>query len=317
MAPRRVKAVASPCQENEFMRMSNRSLAIISLLLVLLAQWLVLAPAVADDEVVHDKGLLWRLQRGDGAASYLFGTIHSEDPEILRLSPVVQETFERSRVFVMEVVLDMNALAYMSVAMLFTDGSTLSALVDNDLFSKASQAMQERGVPQLVVDRMKPWAVATTLAVPKPETGQFMDAVLYERARAGEKTIEGLESAQEQVEVFAGMDMDTLVALLRDTVEQLPEMDDLFAELLGAYKERDLARLMEINRITLGAGDKELAAAFMRRVINDRNLRMTERMVPFLKQGDAFVAVGALHLPGSNGILHLLEKRGYTVTAIW
>jgi uncharacterized protein YbaP (TraB family) len=142
-----------------------------------------------------------------------------------------------------------------------------------------------------------------------------MDAVLYERARAGEKTIEGLESAQEQVEVFAGMDMDTQVALLRDTVEQLPEMDDLFAELLGAYKERDLARLMEINRITLGAGDKELAAAFMRRVINDRNLRMTERMVPFLKQGDAFVAVGALHLPGSNGILHLLEKRGDLVGA--
>jgi uncharacterized protein YbaP (TraB family) len=43
---------------------------------------------------------------------------------------------------------------------------------------------------------------------------------------------------------------------------------------------------------------------------------MAERMEPYLKQGGAFVAVGALHLPGEQGLLRLLGRRGYTLPAV-
>jgi uncharacterized protein YbaP (TraB family) len=43
---------------------------------------------------------------------------------------------------------------------------------------------------------------------------------------------------------------------------------------------------------------------------------MTEALLPVFARGSTFVAVGALHMPGEEGILSLLERRGYTVTRL-
>jgi uncharacterized protein YbaP (TraB family) len=106
------------------------------------------------------------------------------------------------------------------------------------------------------------------------------------------------------------------VALLRDAVEQFAGIDVMNAELLAAYKRQDLAAMMAINESVMTVGDQRLAKEFQRRLIVDRNHRMADRMEPYLKQGGAFVAVGALHLPGEQGLLRLLEQRGYSVSAV-
>ena len=63
--------------------------------------------------------------------------------------------------------------------------------------------------------------------------------------------------------------------------------------------------------------EQKSAEAFLRRLIDDRNVHMIERMLPRLKQGAAFIAIGALHLPGEKGILQLLTERGYTVSVVY
>ena len=55
----------------------------------------------------------------------------------------------------------------------------------------------------------------------------------------------------------------------------------------------------------------------MNRLIFQRNEKMVQRMKPLLEKIDAFIAVGAMHLPGEKGVLALLEKQGYEVTAIY
>jgi uncharacterized protein YbaP (TraB family) len=44
---------------------------------------------------------------------------------------------------------------------------------------------------------------------------------------------------------------------------------------------------------------------------------MLERMEKRLQEGNAFIAVGALHLPGDKGLLKLLQARGYRVSALY
>ena len=53
------------------------------------------------------------------------------------------------------------------------------------------------------------------------------------------------------------------------------------------------------------------------RLLDERNARMVERMAPRLTEGDAFIAVGALHLPGERGILNLLAERGYRIFRVY
>ena len=43
--------------------------------------------------------------------------------------------------------------------------------------------------------------------------------------------------------------------------------------------------------------------------------RWSSSAEPILAAGNAFIAVGALHLPGPDGLVELLRKAGYTVTA--
>jgi len=261
-------------------------------------------------------GLLWEIGRKDSPPSYLFGTMHSEDPGVISLAPAVERAFTESRQVILEVKMDADALVAGSAAMLMTDGRQLSGIIGKDLFEQTSAALQTRGIPEVVAEYMKPWAAATALSMPAPVTGQVLDMVLYQRAQQEGKPLHGLETIAEQLEVFEGLPLDDQVALLRDAVEQVAGIDAIQAELLAAYKRQDLAAMMAINEAAMATGDQRLAREFQRRLILDRNHRMAERMEPWLKQGGVFIAVGALHLPGEQGLLRLLEQRGYSLRAV-
>ena len=64
-------------------------------------------------------------------------------------------------------------------------------------------------------------------------------------------------------------------------------------------------------------GDRRVAQLFTSQVVVNRNRRMLERMQPRLREGNAFIAVGALHLPGKDGLLTLLRNKGYRVSPVY
>jgi hypothetical protein len=274
------------------------------------------SPALpAEDD--RQQGLLWEIGQPGVPASYLFGTIHSEDPAVLVLPAAVQQAFDAAHSLVLEVLLDMDAMLYSSQAMLLGEGRQLSEITGKALFEQTSRAIRTRGIPEVVLDRMKPWAAAVTLSMPAPETGEVLDMQLYQRALQAGKPVYGLESIREQLAVFDDMPESEQLVLLRDAVENFPEIDAMHRELLAAWKQRDLDTLLAINAAAMQAGDRELAAEFEDRLITRRNRLMAERLQPYLQEGDAFVAVGALHLPGETGLLNLLEQRGYTIRMIY
>ncbi len=285
---------------------------------ILLATVLYCVQAVyADNNASTQRGLLWEISKPGMVPGYLFGTIHSEDPEVLQLSGAVQQALDDASRVVLEVLMDRDTMIYTSTAMLMTDGRLLSAILGEDLFVSALAAMQARGIPEVVVERMKPWAVAITLAMPPAVTGQVLDLTLYQFAVENSKPVYGLETIREQLDVFEGMSLDDQVALVRDAVEQFPGIDALHADLLAAYKHRDLAALEALSETSMKTGDQRLARDFQQRLILDRNRRMAERMQEHLQAGGAFIAVGALHLPGDEGLVELLERRGYSVRAVY
>ena len=286
-----------------------------AVLLAVVLFFLLAAITQADTDRSH--GLLWEISKTGQEPSHLFGTIHSEDPEVVALPAPVRQVFDAADSVVLELLMDTEAMMYSSTAMLMLDGRSLSDVLGMPLYKQAAEAIASRGIPELVLNRMKPWAVAVTLSTPALETGQVLDLVLYQDALQQDKAVYGLETIREQLDLFDTMPESDQVILLRDAVDNLSELDAMNAELLAVYKQRDIEGLLALNEVSMQTGDQRLAKDFQKRVIDDRNHLMAERMQQYLQQGKAFVAVGALHLPGEEGLLNLLEQQGYTVRRVY
>lgn len=268
--------------------------------------------------VAGETGLLWRIEQpGGGKASYLFGTIHSEDPRVTTLPATVQESLAHAQQFVMEVEPDPTSMLAASQSMLLPEGQSLRSLLGQDLFRQVMRAMLAYGQPEEAVDRMKPWAAMVTLSMPKPRTGLVLDVLLYMTALQSGKQVAGLETAQEQLDIFDKLPQDEQITLLTEALQQLTQLDSMMAKMHEAYLARNLAELSRLSELYGNTGDTALTRKMNTALIDQRNLRMAQRMQPMLRQGNAFIAVGALHLPGPQGLLSLLRQRGYRVTAVY
>jgi uncharacterized protein YbaP (TraB family) len=272
--------------------------------------------AVSETATRYTKGLLWKIESPGAKENYLFGTIHSDDARVTTLPEAVAKSLDASGRFVMEAIVDGEALVRMAEVMFFNDAHTLEQVVGSKLYMESMKALTARGVPTLGVEKQKPWAVMMALSMPPPKTGEYLDLVLQARATQQNKPVSGLETVAEQLAVFDGLPLPDQVALLQDTVNTQADLEKEFEALHRAYLARDLGAIMSIGE-KHKPGDERLYDEVMDRLLAKRNLRMVERMAPILKQGGAFVAVGAAHLPGESGLLYRLEKAGYRVTPVY
>lgn len=272
---------------------------------------------MAQDAAPEQRGLLWLVESDGAEPSYLFGTIHTEEPEVLALVDEIADELKSSRIFVMELEPRPDTVEELSLKMHFSDGRNLRRVVGDTLYESAVEAMATYNVPQGLVIKMKPWAVVLTLSVPPPRTGLFLDMALYMMALRNEIPVFGLETVDEQLEFFDTLSEDLQIDLLEETLTTREELDKSFHELLAAYLDRDLAEMERLNDKYLAESKPEIAELFRARLLDTRNLRMLDRAMPALKDGRAFIAVGALHLPGKTGLIQGLRERGYRVTPIY
>jgi uncharacterized protein YbaP (TraB family) len=229
----------------------------------------------------------------------------------------VREAFDVARYLVLEVLMDDARQAEASRAMVFRDGRELAGVLQPDLYAQVVQAAAERGLPEPAVRLCKPWGLVMMLGAPPTVTGQVLDLVLYNRALEQGKPVFGLERVDEQLDVFEGLPEADQVSLLRSTLARRHELEGVHGQLLEAYLRRDLQSLNRLNRQQMEGLAPELVARIDQGMIVERNAHMLERLSPFLDSGHAFVALGALHLPGPQGVLEGLRRQGYVVTPVF
>jgi len=266
-------------------------------------------------DIRHSKGLLWEISKGDKETSYLFGTIHVSDTEITSLPDVVDKALHESDQFVMEALPDLEQMLLLSQMMFFSDGQRLSEFVDANIYNKTTEVLSSYQLGPDAVSVMKPWAAFLLMNYP-PDQGEPLDLVLLSLARQNGATVAGLESLKEQGEIFNQLSLDEQVKLLTDTVCHYDVVEEDFTIMKSLYLKRDLGGMYRhAQRYTMI--DKPVYKKLMQRLIVDRNNVMVERMQPMLEKGSSFIAIGAMHLIGEEGVLALLEKRGYSVSSIF
>jgi hypothetical protein len=271
------------------------------------------------EQTLTQKGLLWQIDKSGLTSSYLLGTIHSEDKRVLKLLSTIRPHLKKADSVSLELLLDIPTILKSGNAMFFKGEESLDQLIDNALYTKIVKAMRPYQMPPMMVKKLKPWAVVATLSAPPPKTGIFLDLLLYREAQKLQIPVYGLEKVEEQLAVFENLSLDDQIALLKETVKHLDDMPKMFAKLHDLYLERNLTELMQfsIDYMRENSLDQILIDNFYKRIVDDRNQRMVKRMKKRLQEGNAFIAIGALHLPGKQGILKLLEKQGYKVSTVY
>ena len=276
-------------------------------------------PAAAKEQRAFGQGRLFEVTAKGEPPSYVFGTMHATNPEVLALPTPVTRAFSTSLRVVLEMVFTPEIEARLGEAMLLRDGRTLAAVVGPEIYAKLMKRAAVYGFQPQVINRFKPWAANLLFSVPVTEMNRnasgtlALDRSLQQAADARGVPVYGLESLKEQVTAFSEMSERDQIDGLSLTLDLNPEIDAIFADMKKAYLAGDLDRLHAMSMSMYSAQETHLAQQFEKQFITMRNKRMVERMERHLKQGGAFVGVGALHLSGEEGILRLLQKRGFTV----
>jgi len=278
---------------------------------------LLLLPGITFASETFAKGLLWKVENKNSKPSFILGTMHTEDSRVLSLPDPVTKVFESTSSFTLEVKLDSQVALETLSMMMLKDSSNLKTILGKKLFAKSSSLMADYGMPESMVNRLKPWAIFVTLSTPKNQTGQFLDKVLYDRAISDGKSIYGLETAKEQLAIFNDVPISEQIILLEDTIKNYGKLPDIIEEMTRIYLARNLGALVALNEKYIKDGNAQITNKLMKRLVVDRNIRMVNRMANQLKTGNAFIAVGALHLPGENGILNLLQNKGHKVSVVY
>ncbi|MCW5576928.1 MAG: TraB/GumN family protein, partial [Burkholderiales bacterium] len=213
-----------------------------------------------------------------------------------------------------EVIFDPAMLQTLAGRMLYADGRDLPQVAGAELFEKAAAAAGDLGLPPGALRLFRPWAVAMLLIMPRPQHGDVLDVVLMKRAQQQGKPVHQLETADEQIALFENLPERDQVMMLRHTVDNLETARRGVREVVEAWLARDLAALARISERD-DIADPEVRRfnrRFRAELIDGRNARMLQRMRPRLEAG-GFIAVGALHLHGPQGLLAQLAGLGYAV----
>jgi uncharacterized protein len=272
--------------------------------------------------------------------SYLFGTMHETNPKVFNFNDSLFWAIRQSEKAIFELDLSRESIRSFSPELDKPEFEKMFYQFMNGFAKGIAQNLIPRMVkevsPEEMVDKiiqMLPQFVSSVNDLTEQFSGssktQFMDLFLQNYARSQQIEIIGIETMSEQ-----------LVALFNDALSYDPELaaKELTEEVLKFMKNQtpmpNLASFMQSQKkfidlyadkdyngvcdtvTRLGQHSHTLMRKFYKSVFVDRNDVMLERMLPFIEENSVFIAVGAGHLCGDNGLVQAFSNKGYLVRPV-
>lgn len=257
-----------------------------------------------------EKSLFWKLESADGVVSYLFGTMHTDDNRVTNFSQPVLDALQSTDTFLMEVAESRDP------ALFIMQQGTLAQYLTNDEFDQVRTLADFHVMHFGAAMQMKPWLLAVIFDLPKPQTPFAQDNLLKSRAEDTLKEVEGIESPQEHFGVMDKFSMDDQLIMLRAVLKRnQAQKEKDFERLLAAYLSGDADKVANMDeQITGNMIPKALWQRMKQTLLDERNVVMAERTITKARQGKVFIAVGAAHLAGNNGLIAAFKQAGFKLT---
>jgi len=263
------------------------------------------------------RGLIWKVER-DGKQAWLVGSMHLLTPDFYPLPASMEQAFAKSDVLMEEI--DMNeasnpqlAASILAKAM-NPPGTTLSSQLSKETTAVVSTWLAKMGISLDSLQPLKPWMVAITVQTLALQRMGFDPALGIDKhfqdgaTRAG-KRLQPLETALEQISFLDGLSPKTQDVMLRESVQSADSEQLQIKSIAAAWRSGDVPAM---ERLVLS--DMKDAPDVYDLLLVSRNRRWVPKVEACMQSNrSCFVVVGAAHLVGPDGLVALLQQRGYSI----
>jgi len=264
---------------------------------------------------------LWQIE-SETATVTMVGSIHVGKPDFFPLPDVFESTFASASALAVEVDISNPAniqktMTLMTEKGILPKGETLEARLGDEVWTRLEEFAAERGTNLVMYSRFKPGIVAMILVMEEykrqgydPELG--IDKHFLDAAQAAGKEIRELETIEDQLDLFFAIDDQLDDVLMGEMLDQMEDLGSMTDQMIDMWKSGDADGLDKFLQEQIG--DDEAMIEFYRSLLDDRNVKMADKIDAWLGEDtDVFVVVGAGHFAGEMGIVKLLEKKGWEV----
>lgn len=267
---------------------------------------------------------LWVVEDADSTV-YLLGTVHILPPELDWRTEAIGTAFEQAGTLYLEAdAFSPQAQATIQAMIpevgLLPPGQKLTGMMSEEALSHLDQLAARIGAPsqaiRAAIDPLKPWLASLQIAVAQMQAAGYdpqhgVDPILHAEAQTEGKSVGYFETVEEQIGFLSGLPLETQLADFETGLEQMVNNPDMLDDLVTAWARGDMDRIDTIMNEDL----REASADLYEIVIVRRNQNWIPQIEAILEgEGTAFVAVGAAHMPGENGVISLLREAGLEVS---
>jgi len=273
------------------------------------------SPAAAQSAA--GKSFLWKVQSG-ARVVYLAGSVHALSADVYPLSPAFERAFAASGTLVEEIDLsEAESLAIAPTILakgMYLDGRRFDSVVSKETAAMVTARLKESGMPVEMFQAMKPWMVMLMVSALEAQKAGLdaslgLDKHFYDRAKTAGKAIIGLETAESQMDRLDKMPDTLQEQLLRSSLSEMETSRNLLKEIVAGWRRGDVAGLEK----TLLSDFTEYPAAY-RSLLVERNQNWVPQIDACLaKPQPCLVVVGAAHLVGPDGLLAIMQRKGYKI----
>ncbi|GGG80743.1 TraB/GumN family protein [Salipiger pallidus] len=284
------------------------------------------------DGMPYATGNRWRATK-DGEVIDIVGTMHLSDPRLdgpaARLRPLVEEAGA--------VLLEMSPEGRDQLMkamgsqpeLILLDGDTLPELMTEDDWQALAAAVSERGLPAPMAAKMRPWYLSMILSMPPCMQAAMaeqngLDSRIEAMASEADVPVLALEPWDTTFDIFNAEPLEDQVEILIAALAQMKDGgEDGLATTIAAYFDEEPGEMWQFASILMqrsGQYEQEEAQRLMdetnEALLTARNRAWIPVMLEAAEatEGPLLAGFGAAHLPGQDGVLHLLEQEGWTLT---
>ena len=261
------------------------------------------------------KSFLWKVHSGSKLV-YLAGSVHALSADVYPLSPAFEQAFTASSTLVEEIDLGeaetLTAAPAILAKGMFLDGRRFDSVVSKETATLVNARLKDSGLPVEMFQAMKPWMVMLTVAALDAQKAGLdpslgLDKHFYDRAKAAGKAVVGLETAESQIDRLDSMSADLQEQLLRSSLSESETTKNSLKTIVSAWRRGDGASLEK----TLLSDFTQYPAAYRSLIVERNNNWMPQIEACLARPQPCLVVVGAAHLVGPDGLLTLLQRKGY------